>query len=74
MSKFLSYLTIVEGTALDYYLHFRVACSEFLQKCEGAINYMNLRTIDALSLGPNTNFQGVIRFFSLETGKVLQSQ
>ena len=33
---------------------------------------MNLRTIDAVALGPNGNLQGSIRCFSLDTGKILQ--
>ena len=72
--KFLSPLNIAEGTALDYHLKFRVACGEFLQTHEGTSNGMTLRTIDAVALGPNTNLQGVIRCFSLATGKVFQRQ
>ena len=74
VSNFLSSLTILEVTCLDYHLHFRVMHGEFLQTCEGTRNDMNLRTIDALALGPNTHFQGGIRCFSLVTIKVFQCQ
>ena len=62
-SKVLSPLTIVEGVAVDYNLHFQVAFGEFFQKYEGTRNDMTRRNIDALGLGPNGNLQGGVRFF-----------
>ena len=47
---------------------------EFLQTHEGARNDMTLRTVDTLTLGPNTNLQGRIRHFILATRKALQRQ
>ena len=64
-------LTIVEGTVLDYNLHFRVIFGEFLQTHEGTKNDMTPRAVDTIALGPNGNLQGGIRCFSLETGRVL---
>ena len=74
VSQILSPLTIVEGTALDYNLHFRVIFGEFVQTYEGTSNDMAPRCVDAIALGPNGNLQGGIRCFSLATGKVLQRQ
>ena len=70
----MSPLAIVEGTVLDYNLHFRVIFGEFLQTYEGARNDMTSRCVDAIALGPNGNLQGGIRCFSLSTGRVLQRQ
>ena len=74
VSNFLSPLKIVEGTSLDYHLNFRVMHSEFLPTCKGSINDMTLRTMNALALVPNTNFQAGVKKISLATGKVLQRQ
>lgn len=70
----LSPLTIAEGAALDFNLHFRVICGEFVQIYEGTSNDMVPRTIDAIALGPSGNSQGGIRYFSLLAGRVLDRQ
>ena len=74
VSKILLPLKIVESTCLDYNIHFRVTCGEFVQTYEGARNDMTPRSADAIDLGPNGNLQGVSRYFSLTTGHVLQFQ
>ena len=70
----LSPLTIVEGVAVDYNLHFQVMFGEFVQTYEGTRNDVTLRAIDALGLGPNGNLQGGVRCFSLGTGRALHRQ
>jgi len=72
VSQTLSPLSIVEGTVLDFNLHFKVIFGEFVQTCEGTDNTMKARTVDALALGPNGNLQGGIRCYSLDSGKILQ--
>ena len=74
VSKSLPSLTTIEGTTLDYHLHFRVTCGEFVQTCEGTSNDMSPRTVDALAFGTNANMQCGIRYCSLGTGHVLQRQ
>ena len=64
-------LTIIEGTVLDFHLHFRVIYGEFVQTYEGTDNTMNGRTIDAIALGPSSNLQGGIRCYSLVSGRIL---
>ena len=70
----LSPLTIVEGVAVDYNLHFQVMFGDFVQTYEGTRNDVTLRTIDALGLVPNGNLQGGVHCFSLGTGRVLNRQ
>ena len=72
--KILSPLTIVEGTTLDFNLHFRVIFGEFVQTYDGTNNAMSLRSTDAIALSPNSNLQGGIICFSLATGKMFQRQ
>ena len=55
MSKVLPPLTIIEGLALGYNLHFRVTCGEHVQTYEGTRNDITERTVDELGLGPNSN-------------------
>ena len=74
VSKFLSPLAIVEGTVVDYNLHFKVIFGEFVQTYEGTKNDMGARCVDAIALGPNGNLQGGIRCFSLATGRILHRQ
>ena len=70
-SKVLHPLTIIEGTAIDFNLHFKVTCGEFIQTYEGTYSTMNLRTIDSMSLGPCGNLLGSIACFSIVTGRSL---
>ena len=67
-------LIIVEGTVLDYHLHFKVSYGKFLQKCEVTKNDMSSRAVDALTLGPNSNLEVGIKWFSLDSGRVLLLQ
>ena len=64
--------TIVEGTFLDFYLHFRVACFYFFQIHESTDKTMALCATDDVALGPNRNLQSRIRYFSLDNVRVLQ--
>ena len=64
VSKILSPLVIVEGVTLDFNLYFRVIFEEFVQTYEGTKNNMTPRSVDAIALGPNSNLQGGIRYFS----------
>lgn len=74
VSKILPQLTIVEGTCLDYNIHFGVICGEFVQTYEGIRNDMTPSSVDAIALGPNGNFQGGIRCFGMSNGRVLELQ
>jgi len=71
VSQVLPPLTIIEGTVLDYYLHFRIIYREFLQTYEGTDNTMSLRTSDIVGLRLNGNLQSRIRCYSLTSEHVL---
>ena len=71
VSQELSPCTIVEGITLTYAKHFQVIFGEYAQTYEGTDNTMKERTIGAIALGPSGNLQGGVRFFSLDTGRVI---
>ena len=71
MSQVLPPLTIVEGMVMDFNLHFRIACGEFLQTHHRTDNRMNLRTPDTVRLGSNDNLQGGMRYYNLDIGWAL---
>ena len=58
-------LTIVEGTVLDYNLHFRVTFGKFAQTWEGMTNAMQTHAIDAIALGLNGDMQMGVHCFNL---------
>ena len=72
VSQVLPLLTVIEGTILYFYFHFRVTHSEFLQKYEGTDKIMTSHMTYDIPLGPNGNLQGRIICFSLDTGRILQ--
>lgn len=72
MSQVIPLIMIIEGVVIDYRLHFRVLYGEYLQTYKGTDNTMSQRIVDAIAMGPNSNLQGGIRYFSLDTGRILQ--
>ena len=72
ISLFLSPLSIVKGTILDYELYFKAILREFMQTYKDTNNIMKVRTVDAIAFGSNRNLQEGIQYFSLETWKCLQ--
>ena len=71
VSQILSPYTILEGMVLDFNLHFQVIFGEYAQTYEGTDNTPRERTIGAIALGPSGNIQGGVRFFSLDTGEII---
>ena len=71
VSQMLLPVTILEGIALDYNLHFKVIFGEYAHVYDGTDNTMKARTTGAIALGPSGNLQGGLRFYSLTTGKIL---
>ena len=65
----LSPMTIIQGTIVDYNLHFRMLYGEYAQTRDATDNTMKPRTTSAIAMGPNRNFQGVA-FFSLTTERI----
>ena len=74
VSQIILLLTIAEGVALGFNLHFRAIFEYFLQTFGGTDNTMTPRTIDAIAIGPTGNLQGGIMCFSLATAKPLNHQ
>jgi len=72
VSQVIPLIMIIEGVVIDYRLHFRVLYGEYLQTYKGTDNTMSQRIVDAIAMGPNSNLQGGIRYFSLDTGRILQ--
>ena len=72
MLQVIPLIMIIEGVVIDYRLHFRVLYGEYLQTYKGTDNAMSQRIVDAIAMGPNSNLQGGIRYFSLDTGRILQ--
>ena len=70
-SKVLTPLNIVESACLDWNLHFRIICGQFIQHYEGYRNNMTSRSVDAIGLGPSGNVQGGIRCLSLAKVRIL---
>ena len=60
ISKILSQLVLAESTVIDYNLYFWTIFREFVQTCEGIRNSMIARTVDALTLSPNSNLKSSI--------------
>ena len=72
ISRVMPPITIVEGTILDFNIHFPVIFGKFVHTYEGTHNNMTPRTVKALALDPAiNNLQGVVHCFSLYTGKIL---
>ena len=72
MSQVIPLIMIIEGVVIDYRLHFRVLYGEYLQTYKGTDNTISQRIVNAIAMGPNSNLQGGIRYFSLDTGRILQ--
>ena len=71
VSKDLSPYTIVQGKVVDYNLHCKVAFGSYAQTRNLTTNDMRARTTGTIAMGPSTNFQGGVEFFSLESAKTL---
>jgi hypothetical protein len=71
VSQILSPGAILEGETLDYNVHFPVIFGEHAHVYDGTDNTMKARTTGAIALGPSSNLQGGVRFFSLLTAKIL---
>ena len=71
VSQFLPPVTIIEGIALDFNLHFPLIYGEYVHTYEGTDNSMNKRTVGSVALKPSGNLQGGVRCYSLLTGRIL---
>ena len=67
----LSPYTIVQGKVVDYNLHWKVAFRSYAQTRNLTTNDMRAHTAGAIAMGPSTNFQGGVEFYSLELAKTL---
>ena len=74
VSHIIPHLTMAEGMVLDFNFHFRVMHGEFFQTFECNDNTIAPRTADDVTLRPAGNIQGIMRFFSMASGKVLNHQ
>ena len=70
VSQTMSPLTLLEGTYLDYNLHFQVIFGEYGMVYDGTDNTMNPRMTGAIAMGPSGNHQGGTKWFSLLTGRI----
>jgi hypothetical protein len=68
ISKTISPRTIITGRHIDYKLHCRIECGQYVQTHEKHNNNMESRTVGALALRPTDNAQGGYYFYSLLTG------
>ena len=71
VSKSLSPLSLVTGLKLDYGLHCQVPFGTYAQVRMETDNTLKERTIGAIATGPNQNLQGGMRFFNLNSGRVI---
>eukprot|EP00536_Pseudo-nitzschia_multiseries_P018072 jgi/Psemu1/54022/gm1.54022_g len=67
----LSLTTLVQGVVLSFEDHFQVIFGEYTQTYECTDNSMKEHTIGAIAAGPSGNVQGGVKFFSLDTGKII---
>ena len=71
VSADLSPYIIVNGKVVDYNLHCRIPFGTYAHTRNPTDNTMRLRTTDVIAMGPSSNYQGGVIFFSLATGKDL---
>ena len=71
VSADLSPYTIINGKIVDYNLHCRIPFGTYAQTRNPTENTMRSRTTGAIAMGPSSNYQGGVIFFSLTTGKDL---
>lgn len=67
-------MTLLEGTYLDFNLHFKVIFGKFGMVYTGIDNTMNLQAVGAIAMGLSGNYQGRTKWFSLATGEILHQK
>ena len=63
--------TILQGKVVYYNLHCKVAFGSYAQTRNLTTSDMNARTTGAIAMGPSTNFQSGVEFYSLKLAKTL---